>query len=185
MSLFVAVFPPAPVRADLERRLAGRHLTAAAAVPGNRVRRTPAGKWHITLAFLGDVPDDRVAMVGQAVDHAACAPRSITLRLAGGGSFGRGRSSVLWVGATGDLAGLRGLHDDIRAALCADDLPCDDRPFTPHLTVAYPGERFESSHLRADRDDLAGYAGPPWTVDEVVLVRSGSGTYEPVRTWRW
>jgi 2'-5' RNA ligase len=184
MSLFVAVFPPEPVRVDLERRLAGLRVTAAAA-GGRRVRRTPPGKWHVTLAFLGELPDARVADVEDAVGRAVQTPRSPVVRLAGGGSFGRGRSAVLWVGVAGDLAGLGDLHQDLRQSLEGAGLPSEDRPFTPHLTVAYPGEKFEPSHLRADRDDLAGYAGPEWRVDEVVLVRSRAGTYEPVRTWRW
>jgi 2'-5' RNA ligase len=184
MSLFVAVFPPEPARADLKRRLDRLRVSAAAAAGGNRVRRTPPGKWHITLAFLGRL-EDRVADVENAVAGALRTPPAPVLRLAGGGSFGRGRSSVLWVGVSGDLAGLAALHDDVWQAFRDMGLPADDRPFTPHLTVAYPGDRFEPADLRADRADLATYQGPPWRAGEVALVRSRSGAYEPVRTWRW
>ena len=185
MSLFVAVFPPGPARVDLERRLTGLRVTAAAAVGGNRIRRTPADKWHVTLAFLGEVSEDRVDEVEHAATGVLRSPRTPVLRLAGGGSFGRGRSSVLWVGVSGDLAGLGALHRDLGQAFGGAGLPVDDRPFTPHLTVAYPGEKFEPSRLRADLADLGDYEGPPWRVDQVVLVRSRSGTYEPIRTWRW
>jgi hypothetical protein len=104
----------------------------------------------------------------------------ITLRIAGGGSFGgRGRSGVLWAGLSGDVPALAEVHADLRNALVAADLPHDARPFTPHLTVAYAQDR----DVRAALDD---YAGPAWTADAMVLVHSRhaeGGGYHHVRNW--
>jgi 2'-5' RNA ligase len=166
--LFVAVFPTDEVRADLQRRLA---RVAAA-------RRTPADRWHITLGFLGEVPDERRADVERALSGVPAAG-PITLRLAAGGRFGRGRSTAVWAGVEGDLDALTDLHGAIRAALDADGLPYDDRPLTPHLTLAYARE---PSLLSA----MEGYRGPQWTVGEFVLVRShhhDGGGYENLRSW--
>lgn len=153
MRLFVALYPPEDVRDELRRRL--RDVTT---------RLTPVERWHITVAFLGEVPDERLPEVERAVSRAARGG-PVRLRLAGCGSFGR---TVTWVGVEG---GLDALHCSLRQSL---EIP-DDRPFTPHLTVSYHG----SPELRVALSD---YSGSSWEADEVTLVRSASG-YENLRSW--
>jgi len=191
--LFVGVFPPASVRDHLRRALpSGLKLTAV-------------GQWHVTLAFLGEVAEERLAEVELALDRVsgphrasdaaertsigseqalgglsdaaegATSGRHIELSLAGGGRFANGRSVALWAGVTGDLTGLSGL----RAEICAALTGYNDRPFRPHLTIAYTrgGQALEM---------LQSYAGPTWTVDEFVLVRSRyneGGGYDHLRSW--
>jgi 2'-5' RNA ligase len=155
--LFVAVFPTDEVRADLQRRLASAG-----------VRLTAAERWHITLAFLGEVADDRRADVERALTGVP-GKGPFTLRLADGGRFGK---AAVWAGVRGDLGALTDLSAAIRAALDEHGLPYDDRPLTPHLTVAYTPETVP----------LAGYLGPQWTVNEFVLVRSRGG-YQNLRAW--
>jgi 2'-5' RNA ligase len=143
------------------------------------VRFTPVERWHVTLAFLGEVDAARLGEVERAV--AGVRPRGpIGLRISGGGSFGgRGRSGVLWAGLAGDLPALAGVHADLRAALEVAGLPHDTRPFTPHLTVAYA----QSREVRAALDD---YDGPSWTVDGLVLVHSRhaeGGGYHHLGVW--
>ena len=173
MRLFVAVFPPEDVLADLRRR-----LTAAPAVADRRVRLTPADRWHVTLVFLGEVDAVRLPEVERALGGVVPVG-PLRLRLSGGGAFGRGRSAVLWAGLDGDLAGLAELHDGVRGALVAGGLPHDERPFTPHLTVAYAN----SPELR---EALREHAGSTWTADEFVLVQSlhaEGGGYRRLRAW--
>ena len=173
MRLFVGLFPPEDVLLEL-RELLTRALGGA----GRRVRLTPVERWHLTLAFLGEVDPGRLGDVGRALDGVPAAG-PITLRMSGGGSFGRGRSSVLWAGVDGDLAGLVALQAGIREALEEHGLPHDTRPFTPHLTVAYA----TSPDVRAALTD---HAGPTWTAQDFVLVHSrhteGAG-YEILRSW--
>jgi 2'-5' RNA ligase len=161
--LFVAIFPPDVVRRDLHRRLA---------VSPN-VRLTPVDRWHVTLAFLGEVGAERLPDVERAL-AAVTVPRGLELRLRGGGRFGTGRSSVLWAAVDGDLAGL---HAAVRLRLDDAGLPYDHRAFRPHLTVAY-------AHEPTVRGALDGYEGPSWTLDEIALVRSVPNEgYTLLRTW--
>jgi len=160
--LFAAVFPPDDVCWDLRRRLLGA-----------RVRLTPIDRWHVTLAFLGEVPAGRLAEVERALG-AVSVPKGTTLRLRGGGRFGQGRSAALWAGVDGELGEL---HADVLERLRAADLPYDGRPFTPHLTVAYA----DDIEVRAALD---GYSGPSWSLDELALVRSDPGAgYTTLRSW--
>jgi 2'-5' RNA ligase len=179
MRLFVATYPPDDVCDDLQRRVGGLRIGQAAA-SGVNVRLAPRTNWHVTLAFLGDVADGRRPEVdtalGRAVDgwraSAAGPPR---LRLAGGGRFGRGQFTVLWVGLAGDVDALRALNRAIQRELKRARLPYEGRPFRPHLTLGRPGERLDRVAIEADRETLHGYESPAWTVSTVELVRSHLG----------
>ncbi|PGH43787.1 RNA 2',3'-cyclic phosphodiesterase [Micromonospora sp. WMMA1996] len=179
MRLFVAVYPPPAAVADLARRITGLRVGAASAA-GVKVRLADPDHLHLTLAFLGEVPDDRLVDVESALGLAAQAFRdgragSPRLRLGGGGSFGQGRSTVLWVDVRGEADALDTLARLVRAGLRRAELPHDDKPFRAHLTIARPGDRVAAADVCADREDLHRYEGPEWPADELVLVRSHLG----------
>jgi len=74
--LFVAIFPPAEAVTDLKSTVDRMHLSTAAAA-GRSVHLDPPELWHVTLAFLGEVPAQRVpaieARLGDIVDCTATA----------------------------------------------------------------------------------------------------------------
>ncbi len=215
MRLFVAAYPPPAARDHLAAVLPTLAVGQPAA-PGRSLRLVAPELWHLTLAFLGEVPDDRQGVTEQAVaaavadhavadhaaaDHAAAGPAAgapgaggqppaaapLTLRIAGGGRFGRGRFTVVWAGVEGDVGGLRALAATIRRRLRRARLPCDPKPLRPHLTIARPGDRLPRETVDADVGRLAGYEGPPWTVGEVCLVRSRLGpnpVHATIGAWR-
>jgi 2'-5' RNA ligase len=134
-------------------------------------RLVPPERWHLTLAFLGEVPDDRLPAAVAALADA----EPVTLRLAGGGRFGRGRFTTLWTGVTGDVRALDALARTVRRALKRARLPYDRKPLKPHLTLARPGDRLSPEEIHADLTALAAYTGPDWTVGSIELVRSHQG----------
>ena len=186
----MAAYPPADACDDLEQRLAGLHLTTAA---GRGVNTRPARRetWHLTVAFLGEVAEPRVPDVSAALERAADAWRRSgsgppRLRLAGGGRFGRGRFTLLWVGVEDDGGALGRLSRQVRRDLKRARLPYDARPFRPHLTIARPGDRLDRAAVDADRAVLADYRGPAWPVPAIELVSSHLGAkpwYEKIGVW--
>lgn len=106
--------------------------------------RLPAGlAWcrpealHFTLAFLGDIPRERVAAVGEACREAAAGRGPFFLSLGGLGSFpARGPARVLWLGASAGGEKLASLQAALAAALARRGFPLEDRPYLPHLTLA-------------------------------------------------
>ena len=118
---------------DAERdELEGIACAAAA-----RMRRgTPALRenLHLTLAFLGmcDARTEEAARLAGVAAAEAAGPVSETLGDLG--SFSHRRSSVIWRGVSGE-SGLRGLQARIAAELKEQDVPFDDRPFVPHVTL--------------------------------------------------
>jgi 2'-5' RNA ligase len=188
--LFVAAYPPDPVVEDLAA-LVGTLSVGRASDLGINARLAPRPFWHITLAFLGDVPDERQVDVEKAIGEAvrrwaASGTGRPVLRVGGGGRFGRGRFTVLWAGLRGDVAAVRTIAAAVRRELRRARLPFDDKPLRPHLTVARPGDRLPAEQIAADRAALDAYQGPEWTVGELRLVRSYLGPkprYEYLATW--
>ncbi|MGW5669157.1 RNA 2',3'-cyclic phosphodiesterase [Micromonospora sp. NPDC003776] len=190
MRLFVAVYPPRPAVDDLTAQIRRLRVGAASAA-GTNVRLADPANVHLTLAFLGDVEDDRLVEVESALGGSAETFRdgrdsSLRLRLGGGGSFGRGRFTILWVDLRGDVDGLATLARLIRLGLRRAQLPHDEKPFRPHLTIARPGDRIDRAEVLTDREALHDYEGPEWPADELVLVRSHPGpcpTYDRLAAW--
>lgn len=152
MRLFVAVFPPAEAIA---------HLATAVSTLDTKARQ----RWHLTLAFLGEVPDPAPAMA--ALDETQLFGLG-ELAIAGGGRFG----SLLWAGVEGDTKGLTRLTRSVRRSMRAKRVPPDDKKFHPHVTIA---RRLSPHDFDIALPALRGYRGPSWPVTEIVLVRSELG----------
>jgi 2'-5' RNA ligase len=186
LRLFVAVYPPADACAHLAA-VADTLAVGRAASEGVNARLAPRANWHVTLAFLGDVADDRCDAARAALESAAECWRAggagpPELCLAGGGRFGRGRFTILWVGMGGQVDALVALGTAVRRELRRARLPHDRKPLRPHMTLARPGDRVD---VRADLAVLAGYEGPRWPATQLRLVRSHPGprpTYDHLAT---
>jgi len=99
---------------------------------------------HVTLAFLGEQPEDRVPVLeGIGATSAALNKRGV-LRLGEAGSFGARRAPrVLWVDVAGDVAVLLALQHDLDARLREAGFPLEEREFRAHVTLA---RRRETAH---------------------------------------
>lgn len=174
--LFVAIDPPSPVAAHLGEVVDLLEVSRANA-PGRSTRVTPRERWHVTLAFIGEVPERRVDAALGALNLVAgdCAPR---IRFAGGGTFGRGQSTILWVGLDGEVPALRRLAHVVRDQLRRARLPFDRKSFRPHLTISRPGVRVPSELVAADVVTLSQYSGPHWTAGELHLYASETALTE-------
>jgi 2'-5' RNA ligase len=173
--MFVAVDPPEAAVEHL-----GAVVEALAVSRGNELGRSTRlaarDRWHVTLAFLGDVPAGRADVVVEALLGAVASvdpPGPVSF--SGGGTFGRGRFTVLWVGMGGDVPGLRRLAESIRSQLRRRHVWFDGKGFRPHLTLSRPGDRVPADDLAADVAALGSYVGPLWTVDRIHLVASELG----------
>ncbi|MGV9882443.1 RNA 2',3'-cyclic phosphodiesterase [Streptomyces sp. NPDC003006] len=163
MRLFAAVLPPDSVTRALAAATAGlRGLPGADAL-----RWAGPDSWHFTLAFMAEVPEETAADLTARLERAAHRTPPFSLALRGGGHFG---DRVLWAGVAGDVAVLRLLAQRAEAAARKAGLPREEhRPYRPHLTLARGGGE---TGLWPYADALASFAGTPWTVDELTLVRS-------------
>jgi 2'-5' RNA ligase len=169
--LFVALEPPEAVR----RRLAAIavELRRAAGRGSDEIRWVPPENVHLTLQFLGGVPEERLPDVERAIRAAAAAARPLSLEVKGAGGFPNARRPrVVWAGLAGDLPALAALVADLGRRLAPLGFPPEDRPFSAHLTLGRAREGRGASGIAGALASAAEAAGAPWRGTEVVLFES-------------
>lgn len=90
---------------------------------------------HLTLRFLGEIPQTTVALVKEALDSARFS--EFIVEFSGLGAFpNMNRMNVIWVGITKGHEQLNEIFHQIEPKLRQIGLPPDDKGFSPHLTIA-------------------------------------------------
>jgi 2'-5' RNA ligase len=107
---------------------------------------TSREKRHLTLKFLGDVPDDAATRLAEAATQVAGRHRPIEMAIHEVGAFPNfRRARVVWLGVEQEPR-LELLHHDLEIACEQVGFEVEGRPFRPHITLArirspLPGER--------------------------------------------
>lgn len=174
LRLFVALDFPDEVRA----RLAG----LAGGVPG--ARWTDADSLHLTLRFIGEVPDDTAADIDAAL--AEIAAPGFDLVLDGVGVFGSGRNArVLWAGVERNDA-LAHLQGKIESALVRCGLPAEERKFSPHITLARLKDA-PKDRIGRFLEERGLFRAGPMRIDHFTLYRSllgkGGAVYQALNEY--
>ncbi|MFQ5689933.1 MAG: RNA 2',3'-cyclic phosphodiesterase [Gemmatimonadota bacterium] len=150
MRLFVAVTFPRPLRERIWK--AAEPLRA----PGVPIRWVGPDELHLTLRFIGEVPDGTADVLDRAVARVASQRPPFTVRLDGVGAFpSLRRPRVVWLGVEPSEA-LRSAQHAVEEALVGAGLEPARRGYHPHVTlgrVARPAgrrgwEAFETAAAR-------------------------------------
>ncbi|HET8769159.1 MAG TPA: RNA 2',3'-cyclic phosphodiesterase [Pedococcus sp.] len=165
--MFAALVPPAEAVEDLDAFLEPRRDA------GGQLRWTDPDQWHVTLAFMADVPERSLERLVEELHEAATGRPALSLRIRGAGAFPEVYDArVLWAGVDGAPDALAALARGVRRAAARAGASPQGGPFHPHVTVARSRRPFESTRwLRV----LDAYAGPAWTAAEVTLFASHLG----------
>jgi|SRR5882757_7311687 len=191
MRLFVAVIPPRPVVLELRAAL----TTLPHGDP--QLRWCRPDTWHVTLALLGEVPEEALTDLKERLGRAAARNTPMELALAGGGHFG-GRT--LWTGVQGERERLGRLAESVNSVARRCHIKVDERPFRPHLTLARVretpngvasgaggGEEHDAPvELQPYVDRMAAFRTPRWLVGEIDLfnvVDDPLKRYERIGRW--
>ncbi len=169
LRLFVAVDLPARLRDEVARMMSAEVYKARWGNPQ---------QLHITLRFLGDVPEVDLPRLQQGLSTVATA--AFRLQLRGTGVFPTPRegkrhipAKVLWLGIVpaADLERLRQAVDAALAGLRLGTATRAPQPYSPHLTLA----RFAGlpdhtlSHFLSRYEH---YSSAPWDVTSFHLYQS-------------
>jgi 2'-5' RNA ligase len=165
--LFIGLDLPPSVDAHLELMSCG--------LPG--ARWEGRDKFHLTLAFLGDV-DGRVHReVVDALATLRAAPFELTLK--GVGLFPpRGDPTVVWAGIA-EPAPVLALKQRVDACLRGVDLEMDRRKYVPHVTLARVGDSPVDAVVAYISDHVL-FRSETFLVDQVLLysvVRGQKGSH--------
>ncbi len=166
--VFCAVELPDTVREAVLRRIA--HLKEA--VPDAKASWSRDANLHLTLKFLGEIPQTSVPNVSTAALRAVAGIAPFSVRLEETGAFPReGHPRVLWIGIndfSGELGKLHSrLEDESRNAGFASD----NRPFHPHLTLARLRQPRHARTLVAVHRELD-FDPAEIAVSELLVIRS-------------
>lgn len=128
--------------------------------------------FHITLRFIGDIPEDIAADVDMALEAVPFAPFEIELE--GVGEFGGAKPHAVWAGVkmTEPLRLLQQRHE---SAVRRAGLVPETRKYTPHVTLArLRGRETEDVYRFIAANNL--FATPKFEVTRAVLFSARSGT---------
>lgn len=131
---------------------------------------TPRANLHVTLAFLGHLPAEQLTMLEGIATDLPLAELGCELHL---DSLACWHGGLLHLAPSQPPANLLRLAAELGSALAASGLPCDRRPYRPHLTLA----RGSRPPAACEPVDFA------WQADELVLYQSQQGRYLPLRRW--
>jgi RNA 2',3'-cyclic 3'-phosphodiesterase len=149
MRLFFALWPPRETALALERW--ARPLDG---------RCTPADKIHLTLAFLGEVDEQKAIAAARCVQAPAFGLPVEQARY-------WGHNRIVWAGPRETPAALTRLADCLQLELYKESFILERRPFAAHVTLL----------RKAPAQTLPPLPGVAWPVQEFSLVGSLLGMH--------
>lgn len=159
---------------DRNARIMARAAEPFRGTPG--FRPVPAGQIHLTVRFLGEIPDDAVEPLAADLAAACAGTGPVPLSPAGLLLFPAERPRVAAVGLAGPREPLLALRERVDRIAERHGVPREERPFTPHFTLG----RFKATPPRPDaveraRARFASDCAPdlaPHEADRLELVKS-------------
>ncbi|MBN1236319.1 MAG: RNA 2',3'-cyclic phosphodiesterase [Methanotrichaceae archaeon] len=158
---FVAVELPSHMREEIGR------LASRIATEGLRLVRPELV--HITIKFLGELPQEKVDQVAEALGRVKAAP--FPVQVIGMGAFPGRSVRVVWLGLTGNF---QELYQKVEQALSPLGFSPEARGFSPHVTlgrVARPNAEI-SRKLNTKIADFSSLDLGSFTVDQFYLKKS-------------
>jgi len=123
---------------------------------------------HLTLKFLGDTPDEKVAAIQAALAQAAASIAPFRFTVGGLGCFPSSRRPrVVWVGLEEPTGALAALRNAVEAHVAPLGFPTEKRPFHPHLTLGRVQRSATKSEVREIGEVVATAA--IGTIDEMAV----------------
>ena len=163
---FVAVELPEALKETIASR------TERVRKSGADARWVRAENFHLTLKFLGSVPEEMLPELREALAEAVRPYAGFRLGFRGAGVFpNRRQPRVVWVG-TYDSDRLVDLQRDIELALEPLGFEAEKRPFSAHLTIGRLKSQKRRDFLLRELDELAEEDFGQFDVTEVALMKS-------------
>jgi 2'-5' RNA ligase len=130
MRTFIAVELPEKIKKEIEELQAPLKRTDAS------VSWVKPGNIHVTLKFLGEVPEEKIGEVFSATQKALEGATKFTMNLKGTGAFPNlKRPRVIWIGAGSGEEELSSLASRIEQEMEKIGFAREKRRFSAHFTI--------------------------------------------------
>jgi 2'-5' RNA ligase len=150
-----------------------------------------SSNFHLTVKFLGEIPDKSLQNVFDAVIKSADEAEPFDLNFKGIGVFGSAaKPRVVWVGTTEGAEQLGSLAESVDKHLQSVGFAGEERSFKAHLTLARSGreEKALPEEFRSAIKDSAELEFGKSRVDSLVVMRSelrpGGPKYTPMGVFK-
>jgi len=184
MRLFAAIDIPVDVRGKLED-------VVALWKPLAKISWSPIDNLHITTKFIGEWPEARLDEL-KATLASVPGTGAIKIAIRGIGWFpDERRPRVLWAGVQADES-LAKLAHATEQAVAKLGVPVEDRPYSPHLTLARirDGSAYKSGSFKVEPlDGLRAAVAKSntdfgsFSADRFTLYLSATGRYTPLASF--
>ena len=170
--VFCAIELPEAARQRVTRHI----LQLKEAAPDAQASWSRAENIHLTLKFLGAIPQTSVQNLSEAASRAVEGLGPFTIRLEQTGVFPpHGSPRVLWIGVD-DLEGkLAKLHMRLEAESEKAGFPRESRSFHPHLTLARI-RKPQHARTLASAHKATAFEPLEIAVSELLVIRSELGS---------
>lgn len=91
--------------------------------------------FHLTLRFIGEINDNEIDKLKNAIDRTAEKNREFNLELGSLGYFPRKNKKIIWIGISRGREKLKSLFGDLEENLAKQGFQKEDRELRPHITI--------------------------------------------------
>ncbi len=154
-----------------------------------KLQRTNAAvKWvepenlHLTLKFLGEVPQEKIEQVKSALSEIALSVSPFSFTVRGVGGFpSLSRPRVLWIGVE-ETPELMRLQKTVEQEMEKLGFPPEERPYHPHITIGRVKSMTGMEKVRAILTEKAKLVFGVVLVNHLILFRSDLSKEGPTYT---
>jgi 2'-5' RNA ligase len=163
MRVFIAVELPEKIRSALGAAQRDMQLLS------DNARWVPPESIHITLRFIGEIPDRRIEDIDSALTGLTWKP--FTIKVRGVGFFPGTRSPrVFWAGL--EAPTMEGLAEQLDTRMERLGFEREKRAFRPHITLARARETRMDASLIEGAEKYQDHEFGSFSVDRVFLFKS-------------
>ena len=169
---FCAIELPEEICARATQRINDLKLS----FPNSNASWNRDGRYHLTLKFIGEIPQSRVKRLSLAASRAVAELSPFAIVVEQSGVFpAHGPPRILWIGVNDISGSLTELHARLEDECSREGFPKEDRPYHPHLTLARLRKPQGARSLASAHREL--WFGPTEVrVSELLVIRSELST---------
>ncbi len=128
---------------------------------------------HLTLKFLGETEEERIASIKQALDNASSTINSFEIAYGKSGVFPSPKKArVFWVGLTAGLETVSSLAAEIERSMSFCGFAPEKRKFAPHLTIGRARGLLQEDLIRRFLNEERAFKTTSCLIKKVLLFES-------------